>query len=535
MSGRYAGTLLARVTIGLLTVASLPAGCGTSYLGDLEGTSGTSCALLAEGSPAPDDLAAGDDDLNFVTFWSQDGEKAALTLLQSAFSAEACPQLERNRCNLNYIYFKDREDKNNLGDPTTDVVQQNGGVDVRKLVKPSDPKGVPICPLEFVAKDNFFDETIQPSSCDGKLYALPIGVHQVNYMYANKDLLEFVEGKLSKNIEEQTTAAVFAAFLEDSRKVLAQAFGESAPVPIAIAVTDSDGPQSWPFELLIFDNLMASFPKLYDAVWRGIEYADFGVERNNWWEAVRRVVDQSQLKLGPESELTWTAALQKVADGSALFTVMGNWATAEFRPEQWSEVVPLPFPPTSSRFVYTPDSIVVPRTPDDAGGAAARVFLENLQDTQVLVDFAVAKSAVPPQPGLEERFKQALAEPKFLVDRWKTEELEISEDQKMAWHALTDVPQSDIYERFQTCSSSDCLLAVSGFGSNDDPCFDEVGTFLLDAVRDDTSKVGANSSGASGGQMGCESDIGADQGKLKSEVGLARLWDFHNNLPKVCN
>ncbi len=56
-----------------------------------------------------------------------------------------------------------------------------------------------------------------------------------------------------------------------------------------------------------------------------------------------------------EAAVSWQDAVQSVAAGDAVFTIMGDWAWAQLDPEDRAVATALPFPGTAGTFVYTPD------------------------------------------------------------------------------------------------------------------------------------------------------------------------------------
>lgn len=419
-----------------------------------------------------------------ATFWAADREEGeALNVLRE--------RLDDLTAELLGVRRDDREDQQlrALEDVASglvpwDVYQVNGGSDVLQFVAetPSDNTG--LCPLDrLAARDGydwygrFYPAAIEPSTCNGSLYALPLGIHRLNTLLFNRQRLGEIAEELgaADSVEAEArlrelSSAEFIELVERIGELGDAEFEGMRPVPLAIGTTDD-----WPILILAFENLLASYdrPSLYEQLWYGQGSADLEPALERLAADLERLgaVSPKSFPVPPadqcmEDVASWQCAVARVAYGHAVFTVMGDWALTQVAPAMRHQVGVVPFPGTSELFVYTPDSFAVPRRRKTRGAEAHLWLAEVIDDLPTQLRFAMKKHAIPA--------------------------LELSPDElSEAWEALPDAETRQVpeeteaylrqsHERFYTCrSSADCqlLLAVSGLGPppGRDACFDEMG------------------------------------------------------------
>jgi glucose/mannose transport system substrate-binding protein len=437
---------------------------GELSIGKLEGDE-SSCALQRSTQVSS---------VIFSTFWGEGaegravdrlGEETSVLLGRQPFSARA--ELQGNL--LTRLVDGDKK--------PPDVFQVNGGSDVLQWID-SEPSASQVCPLGGLDAESFrsryFEAALDPVTCDGILYALPIGIHRVNRIYFNAELLELADSRLGQSRDSESILASLSsaeAFVEYLEQLggLELYNGKSQ----AVAPLSAGHSPNWPIGTVLFDNLMAAIPGLYEAVWQGRVPSQFKLdaELRRWFRLALRSLAQTDINRAP----TWRDALRQVESGEAIFTVIGDWASAELD-SSTAHVREATFPPTASRFIYTPDSIAVPRTRDEDGGAPARYFLTELVDQKsVMLEFSKTKSSIPPRSDLTETDIQSLGS-----------------------------KLGKKYLEFRDCvsdkGSCEPLLAVSGYGPPPFtvPCFDEIIPLLLSAHALETKSEPPESSGAGG-------------------------------------
>jgi glucose/mannose transport system substrate-binding protein len=353
-----------------------------------------------------------------------------------------------------------------------DVFQVNGGSDVLRWVQNRDSdEGTDVCALDRLGRetdwrDVYFPVALEPLTCHGNLYGLPVGIHHLNVLFYNREVFaELVElGRASGlTLTEPGQMQSVDELLELLASVEAlgatTATGEPL-IPLAIG-TES----AWPLTIIAFENVLLSLGReAYKTLWLG------GLENfdQKQADALRTsLVEMLQVlrELHRYSDVTapvsWQDALRQVGAGEALLTITGDWGFAQLDAEAAARVDTVTFPGTAGRFVYTPDSFAVPRELKK-NGFPARAFLNDVvADKEALIAFANAKHAIPP--------RKDLTDPE--IDTLSSESLRST------------------YRQFANCGGPDCelLLAVSGLAPppGTDPCFDDMDALLAQAVTGD--------------------------------------------------
>jgi len=226
-------------------------------------------------------------------------------------------------------------------------------------------------------------------------------------------------------------------------------------VPLALGRTSP-----WPILILAFENLLAAYSgEAYEKVWLGRgDAGDTALAEDlaKLAEDLARVGAVTK----PGEPIEWQEAVRDVAEGQALFTVMGDWAWAQIPANKREEVAAVPFPGTRGSYIYTPDSFTVPRfgaPRQPANGVEAHLWLREVIDhRETQLDFARVKQCIPALSDLREEEFESLGS-----DYLRESYLEFTECQS---------------------ADSDCrlLLAVSGLGPppGSDACHDEMGLLL---------------------------------------------------------
>jgi glucose/mannose transport system substrate-binding protein len=186
-------------------------------------------------------------------------------------------------------------------------------------------------------------------SQDGNIYSVPVNIHRANVMWYIPQNLE------QWGVEPPTTWDEFlttAAALEDQ-----------GVTPLAMGV-------QWTsmhlFETVLLGTLGAD---AYDALWDGS--GDWAAA--NVTEAIETFGSVLDYANTDASTLEWDAAAQLVIDGTAAFTIMGDWAEGYFKAQGldpddgsfgWA-----PAPGTDGTFQFLSDSFVLPVGAPDPEGA----------------------------------------------------------------------------------------------------------------------------------------------------------------------
>lgn len=404
--------------------------------------------------------------LKIATFW-KDKEDFALTPLTENIDARRYRVTRESLKTRDEVQQHIREAFVTRDPP--DVFQVNGGSDVLRWVDGRASDETDICALDRLHatnewKGSYFSEALEPLSCNGALFGLPVGIHHVNVLLYNRELFEQLK-ELAQDRDQVLAppenikdAFELLEWLEQVEELSLSVRG-SPLIPLALGSADN-----WPLTLVAFENVLLGLTEdAYETIWMGgLEGA--GSTRRSELTAVlkrmlgvvRGLVRVSNFQHG----VTWQEAIQQVGSGQALLTINGDWAFAALPEEHKGGVQISVFPGTHGKFAYTPDSFAVPRDLEK-NGFAARFFLRDVVgDKTTLLRFSNAKHAIPPRRDLDDADRAQLTYPSLL----------------------------STYDDFVRCTDprSDCepVLAVSGLAPppGSDPCFDEIEALLRYAV-----------------------------------------------------
>lgn len=209
-------------------------------------------------------------------------------------------------------------------------------------------------------------------SQDGNIYSVPVNIHRANVMwYVPEQLDEW-------GVEPPTTWDEFldtAATLE-----------EQGVAPLAMGV-------QWTsmhlFETVLLGSLGAD---AYNALWDG---------SGDWTSSdVTDAIDTFGAVLEYTNEdastLEWDAAAQLVVDGTAAFTIMGDWAEGYFKAQELEPETGFgwaPAPGTDGLFQFLSDSFVLPVSAPNPEGATAWLKVAGSQAGQDA--FNPVKGSIP--------------------------------------------------------------------------------------------------------------------------------------------
>lgn len=342
-----------------------------------------------------------------------------------------------------------------------DVFQANGGSDVLRWVRGGGEASA-VCPLDRLSQtygweSAYFPKSLEPVSCGGSLYALPVGIHRLNVLFYNRTLFEALKRADDSLLEPEKVETLPQLLAQLAQvKQLQQTQELPAFVPLALGTK-----RAWPLTVMAFENVLLSLSRgAYETLWQGglrVENADRRRELTTMLpamlEALRRLVDFSSLS----EDVDWPDAVRQVGSGEALYTVTGDWGWAQLEEDQLKDVVAVAFPGTASTFVYTPDSFAVPREAEQ-DGSRARGFLQRVvASPKSLLAFSEAKHSIPARSDFDETLLRSAA-------------------------------LRDTYRKFKDCSAGvggcDLLLATSGLAPPPgfDSCFDDIEALLAMAV-----------------------------------------------------
>lgn len=289
-----------------------------------------------------------------------------------------------------------------------DVFSANNGGDVLRWTPCSSSKYRPatarLLEVDDVALPGHLDSawihaTFEPDvldtlTCGGHVYALPVGIHQVNTIFYNKFLMQqagySVDGSpgapFPSSLAELETAAARLQSLQTD--LHPGSMSDSLP-PSVFAVGGRD---TWTLSEFFIENVMlamAADAATYQDYWQGA-HCDSGLLRDALGE-----IAKLRSYFGSWA-LDWTEARDRVIDGTAALMVMGDWMAADVDP---NVVGHAPFPGTNGYFVFTADVFSIPDITTDPRKGFAWLYAITTRSTQAA--FAKAKDALSARADLE--------------------------------------------------------------------------------------------------------------------------------------
>lgn len=210
-------------------------------------------------------------------------------------------------------------------------------------------------PLNFLYEEegwlDVMPETLIPLISDGdNIYSVPVNIHRANVMW-------YIPSKLEEwGVEAPTT---WDEFVNTARTLQA-----ADVTPLAIGF-------QWTHMHLLETVLLGSLgADAYSALWDGS--GDWGsADVTAALETYQQVLEFAN---SDASTLEWDQAAQLVVDGTAAFTIMGDWAEGFFKAqglEPETDFGWAPAPGTDGLFQFLSDSFVLPVDAKNREGALA--------------------------------------------------------------------------------------------------------------------------------------------------------------------
>jgi glucose/mannose transport system substrate-binding protein len=211
----------------------------------------------------------------------------------------------------------------------------------------------------------------------GVPYAVPINIHRTNVLYYNELALQrFRDRNQGKSFLDLATLCPNGAAPPELE------------LEIAVGVD-----QGFTLVLLAFENVL---PALTNAAFFREVFA--GGAQADWTAEVRRALECVQYLsrhfVERGEDFGWTDAVEEVRQGTAAFTVMGDWANGLLERElALGEVVAVPFPNTGGIYVFTADTFPLPRFAEHREEVLD--FLATIASAQAQSGFSALKGSIP--------------------------------------------------------------------------------------------------------------------------------------------
>lgn len=228
---------------------------------------------------------------------------------------------------------------------------------------------------------NSFDEfaegrlmRVEPSP----YWMAPIAVHHLNRLYVNIDLAKDLLGQ--QDVSDHFEKLTLEAWLNEL-----QVWSSKPGVPLLALPKTRES--AWALSLLAAENLKIAYTK-------GPASRPDATAR----EVASQVMKAMDVLVRVSQESPWTVAdaMDAVAKGRAVFTVMGDWSYPDVKDD--GKVLMVPFPGTHNVLVYTIDGFVglnKRRLPGvDGATEQAKAWMKAISDEAVAEDFAATKGAV---------------------------------------------------------------------------------------------------------------------------------------------
>jgi len=338
----------------------------------------TACADQSGSAPAAaNTVETATSEVEVFTWWASGSEKVGLDALVDELGARHP-----------HVRFVDAAVAGGAGSAAKDLLQSrlqandppdtfqvHAGAELWDYVEAGQIEDVAHLYVQLGLRDAFPDELVERLLVDGKIYSIPANIHRANVVWANPGVL--AAAGLDPAAAYPTVEDWLAAF------EVVEAAGRT---PLAVATT-------WTQVHLLETILLAELgPEAYVGLWDGTtEWAS--AEVTAALETFEKVMSFTN---NDRDGLDWPDATQRVMDGEAAFTVMGDWALAAFTEAgkvEGTDFTYFPVPGTHGVFDFLADSFTLPVGAPNPEGA--RAWLEVVGSVEGQVKFNLAKGSIP--------------------------------------------------------------------------------------------------------------------------------------------
>lgn len=352
---------------GLAAASLLLAACGGGTNGDGE----------AEPSGEPDAGADDASEVEVFTWWAAGSELTGLEALEEVF-AEQHPDVTFINGAVAGGAGSAAKDllqtRLQSGNPP-DTFQAHAGMELMDYIDAGQLDDVADLYDEFGLNEAFPGDLIDLLTVDGAIYSVPSNIHRSNVVWANPDVLE------EAGVDPATPPASISEWIDDLQKV-----EDSGAIALSVAAP-------WTQVHLLETVLMADLgTEGYNGLWTGA--TDWSSS-----EVTDALADFEALIEFTNTDrdgLDWPDATQMVADGTAGYNVMGDWAVALFEEngiDRGVGFIDFPVPGSDGQFGFLADSFTLPDGAPHPDGAKA--WLETIGSLEGQVAFNKAKGSIP--------------------------------------------------------------------------------------------------------------------------------------------
>jgi glucose/mannose transport system substrate-binding protein len=339
-------------------------------------TTGIIAGALAVGSGvAAQSPASGE--VEVFTYWTAGGEAEGLAAIEKVFALQH-PGIEVINAviaggagvNANAVLATRM-----TGGSPPDTFQIHGGAElIDSWVKSDFTQSLADFYTQRGLNDKFPKGIIDLVSYEGAPYSVPVSVHRNGVLWHNAKILA------DNGVTPPTDWDTFFAAAEKLKK--------AGVTPIALG--DKDG---WTdvnlFEQILLGKLGAAD---YRGIWAGtVPWTDARV--TDALTTFGKVLDYVN---ADHATLTWDQAAAKLVDGSAAFTVMGDWAKGYFTSKGWKPNTDFGWgsvPGADGTFTVVTDTFALPK--DVKNQANAIAWLDTLASVEGQDAFNPLKGSIP--------------------------------------------------------------------------------------------------------------------------------------------
>jgi glucose/mannose transport system substrate-binding protein len=281
-----------------------------------------------------------------------------------------------------------------------DSFQGHAGAELQDYIKAGQLE-----PIDFIYKQQKFgnifpSQLIQQIKYKGHLYSVPVNIHRANILWYNPAAM-----RKAGIASAPKTWSQFIAALKKAK--------DADLIPLAVG-------EQWTQKHLLETVMIATIgPSGWGSLWKkGGNWNSPGVKT-----ALNRYKELLTYTNSDSASLTWQDASKLVADGKAVFNIMGDWADGYFRVDlkkkpvkgyNWAAV-----PGTNGVYDWLSDSFTLPKGAPHR--AAAVQWLSFLGSKKAQDTFNPLKGSIPARKDANSKLYDTYL--KWALKQWKSDKL----------------------------------------------------------------------------------------------------------------
>lgn len=366
------------------TAGSTPAAAGSTVESSAEVPASSPDASVPAGTSAPaGSSVAGTPggaggEVGVFTWWAAGSEKEGLDALEGLFKTTYPNDTFVNLAvaggagsNAKAKLASDLANNNPPGS-----FQGHAGAELTDYITNGQIEPVDEIITELGGAATFPQTLLDRLTVDGKIYSVPSNVHRANVVWANPKVLT------DAGIDPKVVPADIKGWIADLEKV--KASGIETPLTIGGTWTQVQLLEN----VLLADLGVEGYNGLFDGTtdWAGAEVTTAITDFATLLTYTNTAADGDD----------WPAAIDAVADGTAAYNVMGDWAVAEFNTKKkvdGTDYIYFPTPGTDGVFDFLADSFTLPVGAPNPEGT--KDWLRLIGSAEGQKAFNLAKGSIP--------------------------------------------------------------------------------------------------------------------------------------------